>query len=82
MKQLLFSTVYNYRTYGIELRERTYPKFEGKYNAYVMVFGQLSGDYLGSIEQPLKMDITEDEIFNLIPEAEQLVKAGHKVSIW
>jgi len=30
-----FSLLSNYRTYGIELRERNYPTFEGRYNAYI-----------------------------------------------
>jgi hypothetical protein len=84
MNTLKFSTVYNSRTYGIELRERNYPTFEGRYNAYVSVYGQLSGDYLGNIEKPLKMDISKDDLFapELINEAMELIKSGHNVSIW
>lgn len=84
MNTLKFSTVYNYRTYDIELRERNYPSFEGRYNAYVGVYGQLSGEYMGNIEQPLKMDIEHDELFNpeLINAAMQLIQSGHKVSIF
>lgn len=79
-----FSIVATMRTYSIELRERNYPTFEGKYNAYLGVWGQLSGDYLGCIEQPIKMDITENEVSELLLNGEQFVKdhAHCKVSIW
>jgi hypothetical protein len=84
MTTLNFSIVSNYRTYQIQLRERNYPKFEGRYNAYVNVFGQLSGDYLGTIEQPLKMDVTADCLTDtaLIKDAEKLIFSGHNTSIF
>jgi len=84
MNTLKFSLLQNSRTYGIELRERNYPSFEGRYNIYVSVYGPLSGDYLGNIEQPLKMNVVEDELFNpaLINEAINLIYNGHKVSIF
>jgi hypothetical protein len=72
------------RTYGIELRERNYPKFEGKYNAYISVYGQLSGQFLGLIETPIKTDITEEEAPELLNIAEQFI-IDHKFctpTIW
>lgn len=80
--EIKFSIHRTARTFGIELRERSYPKFEGKYNAYVAVYGQLTGDYLGSIPEPLAMDIAEDEAINLIPAAEALIAQGYKPVIW
>lgn len=79
-----FSIISNCRTYGIELRERNYPKFEGRYNAYVSVYGQLSGNYLGAIPEPVKMDISEDyNATELINEAERLIMSGrYKPEIW
>ena len=68
-----FSTLNNKRTYGIELRERNYPSFEGKYNAYVSVYGQLSGQYLGNFETPLKTDITPEELPQLLEMAENFI---------
>lgn len=72
------------RTYSIELRERNYPKFEGRYNAYVSVWGQLSGDYLGNIEKPLKMDVSKEDIPALLLNAEQFIWDNKycPVSIW
>ncbi len=77
-----FSLLSNGRTYGIELRERNYPTFEGKYNAYIAVYGELSGDYLGSIETPVKMNVTPCEIDNLINVAEPFIYSHGRVSIW
>lgn len=79
-----FSIVSTMRTYYIELRERNYPTFNGKYNAYMAVFGQLSGDYLGLIETPIKQDITENDVPKLLLKGEQFVKdhAYCKVSVW
>ena len=82
--KLHFSLLNNGRTYGIELRERNYPKFEGKYNAYISVYGQLSGQYMGCIEEPLKTDITEAESIDLLNEAEKFIYNNRHtpVSIW
>jgi hypothetical protein len=68
-----FSILKNNRTYSIELRERNYPKFEGRYNAYVSTYGQLSGEYLGNIETPLKMDITPEDMPELLAMAENFI---------
>lgn len=71
------------RTFTVELRERNYPKFEGRYNAYVGVYGQLSGEYLGAIEQPLAMDIDESNVSDLLLTAEKFVQSNNNpVSIW
>lgn len=78
-----FSLLSNMRTYSIELRERNYPTFEGRYNAYVGVYGQLSGDFLGLIEKPLKMDVTHNDLPELMLSAETFIKGNnHPVSIW
>jgi hypothetical protein len=79
-----FSIVNTARTFGLELRERNYPIFEGRYNAYISVYGQLSGDYIGNIETPLRMDVSIDELPQLLLEAEQFVTEGknHRVSVW
>lgn len=79
-----FSIIKTMRTYSIELRERNYPTFTGRYNAYISVWGQLSGDYLGNIEEPLKMDITENEVPELLLNAEQFIEDHRycRVSIW
>ena len=79
-----FSIVNTARTFGLELRERNYPTFEGRYNAYISVYGQLSGDYMGNIETPLRMDVSIDELPQLLSEAEQFVTEGknHRVSVW
>lgn len=78
------SILSNYRTYGIELIERNYPEFLGKYNAYVSVYGQLSGNYMGCIEEPLKVEVTEEEIPNLLNQVEEFLKNNRytPVSIW
>lgn len=79
-----FSLLSNMRTYSIELRERNYPAFEGRYNAYISCYGQLSGCYLGNIEEPLKMDVCEDDLPELLLNAESFIQS-HKhvpVSIW
>lgn len=68
-----FSILKNSRTYSIELRERNYPKFEGRYNAYVSIYGQLSGQYLGNIETPLKMDISPEDMPELLEIAENFI---------
>jgi len=79
-----FSIISNFRTYGIELRERNYPAFEGRYNAYVSCYGQLSGQYLGAIPEPVKMDIGEDQdATELIAAAEKLIMSGiYSPVIW
>jgi len=84
MPEIRFSLLCNYRTYGIELRERNYPTFEGRYNAYVACYGQLSGDYLGCLPTPLAMDVTPDEAPDLaIMAAEYITLFGHsKPMIW
>lgn len=72
------------RTYSVELRERNYPTFEGRYNAYVSVYGQLSGQYLGNIDTPLKMDVCPDDVPELITAAEEFIMSNpnHQVAIW
>ena len=80
--KLHFSLLSNGKTYGIELKERNYPKFEGKYNAYISVYGQLSGEYIGCFEEPLKMDITEDESINLLNEAEKFILNNRYRPVW
>lgn len=72
------------RTYSIELRERNYPTFEGRYNAYVSVYGQLSGQYLGNIEEPIAMDVTEDNLPDILLNAESFIQLNKNcpVSIW
>jgi hypothetical protein len=79
-----FSVVSTKRTYQIELRERNYPKFECKFNAYIAVFGQLSGDYMGSIEKPIATDITEDSVPGLLLTADKFIEDNryYPVSIW
>lgn len=71
------------RTYSIELRERNYPTFSGKYNAYIAVFGQLSGDYLGAIETPIATDILENKVPELLNNTDlrEVVKNGVAV-VW
>lgn len=79
-----FSLLRNMRTYSIELRERNYPTFEGRYNAYVGVYGQLSGEYMGCIDDCLKMDVAENEAPILANNAEDFINS-HKYSspvIW
>jgi hypothetical protein len=61
------------RTYSIELRERNYPVFTGKFNAYIAVYGQLSGEFLGLVEKPLKMDVAESEMPALLESAEAFI---------
>lgn len=81
--EIKFSILSNMRTYGIELRERNYPAFEGKYNAYVACYGQLSGDYLGCIETALASDITEEQAIDLVPNAEKLIFTSYsRPVIW
>lgn len=72
------------RTYSIELRERNYPKFDGRYNAYVSVYGQLSGQFMGNIEEPIQMDITEDNVPEILERAESFIQDNKyvPVSIW
>jgi len=79
-----FSIIATMRTYSIELRERNYPKFEGRYNAYVSCYGQLSGQYLGNIEEPIKMNVTESDIPDLLLSAESFIKekSHTPVSVW
>lgn len=79
-----FSTLKNYRTYSIELRKRNYPTFEGKYNAYVACYGQLSGQYLGLIELPIKTNITENDLPEILLGAENFISDNSHVpcSIW
>lgn len=79
-----FSLLSNMRTYSIELRERNYPKFEGRYNAYVSCYGQLSGQYLGNIEEPLKYDVDQSDIPDLLLNAENFISNNKyvPVSIW
>ncbi len=79
-----FSIVNTMRTYSIELRERNYPVFAGRYNAYMAVYGPLSGEYMGLIETPIKLDITENDVPELLLNGEKFVKdnACCKVSVW
>lgn len=77
-----FSLLSNYRTYGIELRERNYPTFEGRYNAYISVYGQLTGDYLGNIETPIAMDVTPENVQDLISKAEPFIYSHSRVSVF
>ncbi len=79
-----FSLRSNMRTYSIELRERNYPTFEGKYNAYVSCYGQLSGQYLGNIEKPIEMDIDENNVPEILLKAENWIMDNRNVpvSIW
>ena len=74
----------NYRTYGIELRERNYPQFEGKYNDYISVYGQLSGQYMGCIEEHFKINITENQAPEFTKDIEQFIQDNkyRPVSIW
>jgi hypothetical protein len=75
------SILKNHRTFSIELRERNYPTFEGKYNAYVAVWGQLSGQYLGAIDTPIKSDITEDEAPQLLNELEAFISSHNVIPV-
>lgn len=79
-----FSTRNNMRTYSLDFREQNYPKFEGLYNVYIAVYGQLSGEYLGSIERPLAMSQTEENASELLLNAEQFINDNRytPVSIW
>lgn len=79
-----FSLLSNYRTYSIELRERNYPTFEGKYNAYVSCYGQLSGQYLGNIELPIATNVTDQDIPQILLNAESFILENKyvPVSIW
>lgn len=61
-----FSNIATMRTYSVELRERNYPKFEGRYNAYINVYGQLSGEYMGMIEEPLAMDLIPENVSDIL----------------
>jgi len=79
-----FSIRANMRTYSLNFRERNYPKFEGKYNVYISVYGQLSGQYLGDIEEPAAMNVTEADAPAILEGAENFVM-NHRntpVSIW
>ena len=81
MKDIKFSIIANMRTYCLEFRERNYPAFEGFYNVYVCVFGQLSGDYIGTIETPLAMNVDSSIDTNkLIESANELIYSNHKTS--
>lgn len=78
-----FCLLHNMRRYSVNLRERDYPTFEGRYNAYISVYGQLSDKYLGDIEYPIAMDVTPDDIpfiLNTINLPEFI--AGQTVSKW
>lgn len=79
-----FSIVSTRRTYSIDLFERNYPSFQGRYDAYIAVYGQLSGDFVGWFGTPLKMDVTKNDMPELLRMAERFVKdhAYSKVSIW
>lgn len=83
MSQYSFSIIESMRTYSIHARARNYPAFEGKYNLYVSVYGQLSGAYLGDIEEPLKMDCKEEEIGEVLNNTDlnTFVK-NQRFSIW
>lgn len=83
MNDVKFSVLRNMRTYAIEFRERNYPKFNGRYNVYVSVYGQLTGHYIGTIEEPLKMDVdSSEDVNNLIESANDLIRLNYRVSIW
>ncbi len=78
-----FSILANCRTYAIELRERNYPTFEGRYNAYVSVYGQLSGQYLGAIPYSIASDITENEVPEILLNADKFVMQSNcRAEIW
>lgn len=79
-----FSLLSNYRTYSVELLPRNYPTFEGRYNAYIAVYGQLSGQYMGMIEEPIKLDVNESDVPELLLNAEQFIIDNRyaPVSIW
>lgn len=79
-----FSLLSNMRTYSIELRQRNYPTFEGRYNAYISCYGQLSGQYLGNIEHPIKLDVIESDVPELLINAGQFILDNRNVpvSIW
>jgi len=67
----LQTSIQSRRIYGIELRERNYPEFTGKYNAYVEIYGALENQYIGLIEIPLKMNVSPEdlpELLNMIPD--------------
>lgn len=68
--------------YGIELRERNYPTFEGRYNAYIQVFGSLSNQFLGLIEEPLKFDVTPDEVPELQNMIEDFLKKNCRAGVF
>jgi hypothetical protein len=79
----LITSLQSGKQYGIELHERNYPKFEGRYNAYITVYGELSEQYIGKIEEPLKLDVCKDEIYNLanlIPDF--IANNNYKISNW
>lgn len=78
----ILTVLSNSRTYGIELRERNYPTFEGRYNAYVEVYGQLTGDFIGLIEEPLKMDVVPSDLPELANMLGDFVSVPHNVSNW
>lgn len=78
----ILTNLKNGRTYGIELIERNYPAFEGKYNAYVEVYGSFTGDFMGLVETPLKMDVTPLELPVLANMLEEFISVSHNISNW
>lgn len=73
-----FSSLKNMRTYSIELKECNYPKFDGKYNIYIGVFGQLTGEFLHNIDSlPIASKITKQQAIDLqnilIEKAENVI---------
>jgi len=69
------------KQYGIALRERNYPTFEGKFNAYVEVYGALSEKFLGYIDTPIKEDVTAQEIPQIQNMIEDFIK-DRNFNLW
>ena len=83
MKDIKFSVITLMRTYSLEFRPQDYPTFKGLYNVYIAVYGLLSGEYLGSISEPLKIGFKPgDNTSELIESANKLIESGYKIEIW
>jgi len=73
-----FCSLENYRTYSIELKERDYPFFDGTHNVYIGVFGQLTGEFLHTIDSlPIASKLTIEQAAdmqtNLIEKATNVI---------
>lgn len=78
-----FSVLSTARHFSLEFKPRTYPKFDGLFNVYCCVYGQLTDNYIGTIPQPVKMAVTGcDDTNELIDMACDLIGIGYKPEIW